>query len=143
MKELIKKYKSFIMYAIFGVLTTVINLICYEILYNHLGVSNIISNVIAWIAAVAFAYITNKIWVFESKSLELKVVLQEIWRFISCRLATGVLDLIIMYIGVDILNGPSTILKIISNIIVIILNYIASKLVIFKNKKEGIKNEKI
>lgn len=143
MKELIKKYKSFIMYAIFGVLTTIINLICYEVLYNHMGVSNIISNIIAWIAAVAFAYITNKIWVFESKSLEIKVVLSEIWKFINCRLATGALDLIIMYIGVDILKGPSTILKIISNIIVIILNYIASKLVIFKNKKEGIKNEKI
>ena len=143
MKELIKKYKSFIMYAIFGILTTIINLICYEVLYNHIGVSNIISNIIAWIAAVAFAYITNKIWVFESKSLEIKVILPEIWKFISCRLATGVLDLIIMYIGVDILSGPSTILKIISNIIVIILNYIASKLVIFKSKKEGIKNEKI
>ena len=141
--ELIKKYKSFIMYAIFGILTTIINLICYEVLYNHIGVSNIISNIIAWIAAVAFAYITNKIWVFESKSLEIKVVLSEIWKFINCRLATGVLDLIIMYIGVDILSGPSTILKIISNIIVIILNYIASKLVIFKSKKEGIKNEKI
>lgn len=136
MKELIKKYKSLIMYAIFGVLTTLINLVCYEMLYNHLNVSNVVSNIIAWIVAVAFAYITNKIWVFESKSLKMNVILPEIWKFISCRLATGVLDLIIMYIGVDILNGPSTILKIVSNIIVIVLNYIASKLVIFKKTRK-------
>lgn len=136
MKELIKKYKSIIMYGIFGVLTTVINLACYEILYNHLNVSNVTSNVIAWIVAVIFAYITNKIWVFESKSLKIKVLLSEIWRFVSCRLATGALDLIIMYIGVDVLNGPAMILKIVSNVVVIILNYIASKLVIFKKSRK-------
>ena len=132
MRELIKKYKSIIMYAIFGVLTTLINIICYEALYTHLHVSNVASTIIAWIVSVIFAYITNKIWVFESKSLKPKKLLSEIWKFISCRLATGALDLGFMYIGVDLLHGPAMILKIISNIIVIILNYVASKLLIFK-----------
>jgi len=136
MKELMKKYKSIITYGIFGVLTTIINIACYEILYNHIHISNVMSNIVAWIIAVAFAYVTNKIWVFESKSLEPKTLLAEIWKFITCRLATGALDLAIMYVGVDMMHGPSTVLKIISNIIVILLNYVASKIIIFKKKEE-------
>lgn len=132
LKELIKKYKSFLMYAVFGILTTLINIVCYGLFYKYLEISNVVSNILAWMVAVTFAYITNKIWVFESKSLQLKTILSETWKFISCRLVTGILDIIIMYIGVDILNGPSIVLKVFSNIIVIILNYVASKLIIFK-----------
>lgn len=135
MKKLITKYKSIITYGIFGVLTTIINIVCYEILYNQAHISNVVSNIIAWVIAVAFAYITNKIWVFESKSLEPKVLLAEIWKFVTCRLATGALDLAIMYVGVDLMHGPAMILKIISNVIVILLNYVASKILIFKKEK--------
>lgn len=135
MKKLIEKYKSIIAYGIFGVLTTVINIACYEVLYSHVHISNVVSNIIAWVIAVAFAYVTNKIWVFESKSLAPKVLLTEIWKFITCRLATGALDLAIMYVGVDLMHGPSMMLKIISNVIVILLNYVASKIIIFKKEK--------
>lgn len=133
-KELIIKYKFIILYGIFGVLTTVINIGVYGVLYSGLGVSNVISNVIAWIISVLFAFITNKLWVFESKSFNFKLFVKELGSFTVCRVATGVLDLGIMFVGVDLLKGPAIILKIASNIIVIILNYVMSKIFVFKKK---------
>lgn len=136
MLELIKKYKPMLMYLIFGVLTTCVNIITYAVCYNYLNISNVISNILAWIFAVLFAFITNKIWVFDSKSTEMKVLIFEIITFFTCRLATGVLDLAIMFVSVDILKLYPIIMKIISNVIVIILNYIASKLLIFKKEEK-------
>lgn len=133
-KDLLKKYKFIILYGIFGVLTTVINIVSYSLLFEVFGISNIVSNIIAWILSVLFAFITNKLWVFDSKSLEFKLFLKELGNFTVCRLATGVLDLGIMFVGVDLLKGPAIILKVISNIIVIILNYVMSKLFVFKKK---------
>ena len=133
-KELIKKYKFIILYGIFGVLTTIINIGVYGLLYSVLDVSNVISNIIAWIVSVLFAFITNKIWVFESKSFDFKILMKELGSFTACRVATGVLDLGIMFVGVDLLKGPAIILKIASNIIVIILNYVMSKIFVFKKK---------
>lgn len=133
-KELLVKYKSFIMYAIFGVLTTLVNLVSYYLFYNLIGISNVPSTIVAWVLAVAFAFITNKLWVFDSKSFDGRTLAHEIPTFFGARLATGILDVVIMYLAVDVLNMNSTIWKLISNIIVIILNYIASKLVIFKKK---------
>lgn len=133
-KELIIKYKFIILYGIFGVLTTVINIGVYGVLYSGLGVSNVISNVIAWVISVLFAFITNKLWVFESKSFNFKLFVKELGSFTVCRVATGVLDLGIMFVGVDLLKGPAIILKITSNIIVIILNYVMSKIFVFKKK---------
>ena len=131
---LLKKHKSFIAYGIFGVLTTIVNIVAYNFSYNHVGLSNTFSNIIAWILAVAFAYVTNKIWVFGSVSWKWDVLKKEIVSFISCRLATGILDIVIMYICVDIMNFNAMLMKIVSNVLVIILNYIFSKLVIFKKK---------
>ncbi len=133
-KDLLKKYKFIILYGIFGVLTTVINIVSYSLLFEVFGISNVVSNIIAWILSVLFAFITNKLWVFDSKSLEFKLFLKELGNFTVCRLATGVLDLGIMFVGVDLLKGPAIILKVISNIIVIILNYVMSKLFVFKKK---------
>ena len=132
--KMIKKYKSFIAYGVFGVLTTIVNIVTYNYCYNHLGISNTLSNIAAWILAVAFAYLTNKVWVFDSKSWKREVLRREILAFISCRLATGILDIIIMYICVDIIGWHALLMKIISNVLVIILNYVFSKLVIFKKK---------
>lgn len=131
-KKLLKKYKFIILYGIFGVLTTIINIVTYALCYDMFNISNVVSNIIAWILSVLFAFITNKIWVFESKCFEFKIFIKELWNFIVCRLATGALDLGIMYVGVDLLKGPALILKIASNIIVIILNYVMSKLFVFK-----------
>ncbi len=130
--ELIKKYKSFIAYAFWGVCTTVINIAVYYLLYSISEIANVPSTVIAWIASVVFAYITNKLFVFDSKSFRLGVVAREIVSFFGCRLLTGVMDIAIMYFAVDVFGLNSMLWKIISNILVIILNYIAGKLIIFK-----------
>lgn len=132
--KLMKKYKSFIAYAIFGVFTTVVNILTYNYCYNNLGMNNTLSNVIAWILAVTFAFLTNKAWVFESTSWRWSVLRREIPAFITCRLATGVMDLVIMYICVDVMKWNAMLMKVLSNILVILLNYVFSKLVIFKKK---------
>ena len=130
--NLLKKYKSFISYIFFGVCTTVINIITYRICYNTLSISNVLSTCIAWVLAVAFAFITNKLWVFDSKSFTSQTLLKEILSFLSCRLLTGVFDVAIMYVAVDVMTWNGTLWKLISNVLVIVLNYVASKLIIFK-----------
>ena len=132
----IKKYESVLLYLIFGVLTTFVNIVVYYILFNHVLLSNILSNGIAWVAAVIFAVITNKIWVFKSKTLEIEQVIKELIAFFSARLSTGLLDMAIMYVGVDLLKVNSIYSKIISGVVVVILNYIFSKLFIFRKNKE-------
>lgn len=132
--EMVKKHKSFIVYGIFGVLTTIVNIVTYNYCYNHLSIGNTLSNIVAWILAVTFAYLTNKVWVFDSKSWKWEVLKREVVAFISCRLATGILDIVIMFVCVDVLGLHALLMKIISNVLVIILNYIFSKLVIFKKK---------
>lgn len=130
----LKEHKSFILYVIFGVLTTVVNMAVYGLCYDILKMSNIVSTVIAWFAAVVLAYATNKVWVFNSKSFALKVILYELATFFSCRILTGILDVAIMYFAVDIMAWNGKLFKLISNVLVIILNFIASKLIIFVKK---------
>ncbi len=130
--SLMKKHKSFILYAVFGVLTTVVNLVIYNLCYYKSGMSNTLSNILAWFFAVAFAYLTNKIWVFESKSWKWNVLRREVSAFFGCRIATGLLDVIIMYVCVDVFGWYAMLMKLISNVLVIVLNYIFSKLLIFK-----------
>lgn len=136
--DLYKKYKETILYLVFGGLTTLVNIATYGILFNMLGIGNVPSNIVAWILSVVFAYITNKLFVFESKSFSPKVLLGEISSFFLCRLATGALDLLIMYYTIDVCgwNRYNLVIKIISNVLVIVLNYIASKVLIFKKKPE-------
>lgn len=134
-REYLEKYRELLLYGIFGVLTTLINIVVYSLCYERLGISNVASNVTAWILSVLFAFVTNKIWVFDSKSTELSVLLKEAASFFGCRLATGLLDLAIMYVTVDVMAWNSMLMKCISNVIVIVVNYIASKLVIFAHKQ--------
>lgn len=127
------KYKAIILYLFFGACSTCINFFAYYLCYNVGKCSNLLSTAVAWLAAVLFAYVTNKLWVFESKSFDGKTLLREVVSFFSCRIATGVLDMIIMYIAVDRLAKNELLWKLLSNLIVIVLNYAASKLVIFKS----------
>ena len=133
-KELWTKYKSLIMYAIFGGLTTVVNMVSYYLSYNVLHIPNVPSTIIAWILAVLFAFITNKLWVFDSPSFDKQTLLHEIPTFFGARLATGILDVVIMYLAVDVAHMNPTVWKLISNVLVIIINYVASKLIIFRKK---------
>lgn len=132
-KNTYRKYRSFILYVFFGGCTTLVNIITYALCARGLAFGTVASNIIAWILSVAFAYLTNRKMVFESKARSVQAVVREMISFISCRLLTGGFDLLIMYVFVDIIGINDLIMKVISNIIVIVLNYIASKLFIFKS----------
>ena len=134
MNQLFKKYQQPILYLFFGVCTTAVNIITYYISAHIVSLSVVLSTCLAWAISVIFAYITNKWWVFESKSLRLKAVVLEFLSFTGCRLFTGACDLLIMFIFVHCLAMNDLFVKIASNVLVVILNYIFSKLIIFKQK---------
>lgn len=135
MIKFLMKYKGVVSYLFFGVCTTMINIISYYICARQLKLSTVVSTVAAWVVSVLFAYITNKLYVFESKSWEKNVVIREMSSFFTCRIMTGALDLVIMLVFVDLVHLYDVGVKIFSNILVVILNYIASKVVVFKHKK--------
>ena len=135
-KELFNKYKEIIMYAIMGILTTIINIIAFTICEKTFGITALISNIIAWVVAVIFAYITNKLFVFESKSFKKEVLIKEIISFTSARIFSLLLEEVIIYIMIDLMNINSLIVKVFSNVVVIVINYILSKLIIFKKKEK-------
>lgn len=134
MNDIYRKYKEQINYIFFGVLTTLVNFVSYFLSYKKFGISNVPSNIIAWILSVVFAFIVNKLWVFESKSWRKEIAIKEFISFVSVRLFTGIFDTTIMYLGVDILKFNEVLVKITSNIIVLITNYIGSKVLIFRKK---------
>lgn len=119
---------------IFGVLTTVVNLISYQACVN-LKINLYVSVVIAWVLSVIFAFVTNKLFVFESKSWKGDVLLKEGSLFVSARLASLLIDLAAMGVMVDVLHIQDMIAKLISNVIVVVVNYIFSKFFIFKKEK--------
>lgn len=120
--------KELFLYVVFGTLTTIVNIVVYFAL-EFIGVNYIISNIIAWFLSVLFAYVTNRIWVFESKSPD---ILKEMVLFFSGRIFSGVLDTALLYLFVDILTLGNTFSKIAVEIIITILNYLLSKLIVFK-----------
>ena len=133
-KKLINKYWDVIPYLFFGVCTTIVNVVVYWFCSHciHLGLN--ISTVIAWVLAVLFAYITNRKWVFKSEAHSAVEIFKEIISFFGCRIATGILDWGCMFLFVKKLKFNDIIIKVLANILVIILNYVASKIIIFKKK---------
>ncbi len=151
-KNLFLKYKELIVYVIFGALTTAVNLASFYILeavFGNNGNSYLINNAIAWLVAVIFAYITNKLFVFESRSWEPKIIGKEITEFFGARIFSFLIEEAGLWLFVDILEfgkisynllgftiTGGLIAKIILSIIVVILNYFFSKFVIFKKKNK-------
>ena len=135
-KELYIKYKEIINYLFFGGCTTVVNFVSYYIPSNLLGIDEIVSNIIAWVVSVLFAYITNKIFVFESKDKDLKKNIKELISFVAAWLLTGALcDIGLFALMVKILKLNDIISKVTTQVIVVVVNYVISKLVIFKKEK--------
>ena len=130
-----KNYKQGILYLFFGALTTAVNIISYYASYNIFKISNVTSTILAWALALLFAFVTNRIFVFESKAKGFKEIIRELLAFFICRLLTGAIDVLIMWISVDIMNWNSMLWKIISNVLVVVLNFLASKLFIFKKAR--------
>ncbi len=133
--QLFKKYKAIIAYLFFGGCTTILNWAVYYLFYNVLNVSNVLSTIIAWFLAVVFAYVTNKKWVFDSKANDTKTIFSELIKFFLARIVTGVLDVAVMWIAVDLCEWNSNIWKLLSNIIVIVANYVFSKFLVFKKNR--------
>ena len=133
-KEMIRKYWDILTYLVFGVLTTVVNYIVYLPVYNVVGLSAAVSNAIAWVAAVAFAYLTNKPFVFKSHDWSKETVIPELTKFVSCRIASGAMETVILLVAVDMLGWNGNIWKLITSVLVVVLNYIGSKLLVFRKK---------
>ena len=125
--------KEAFMYLIFGVLTTAVDYIVALLCFHGAGFGEITSNNIAWLVSVAFAYITNMIFVFESKSFQGRVLFKEIVSFLSARIITLIMADIIIW-GASELNTDFLTAKIVSSVVVIVANYIFSKLIIFRKK---------
>ena len=134
LRSLVEKYWDIVSYLVFGVLTTVVNYVIYLPIYNFCGVSAAVSNVIAWVGAVAFAFLTNKPFVFQSHDWSGKTVIPELTKFISCRLASGILETLILLLTVDCLHWNGNIWKLVTQVLVVIVNYVGSKLLVFRKK---------
>ena len=132
MKTLMARYRDVIVYLVFGVLTTAVNYIVYLPCYNVLGLSGSVSNAIAWVVAVAFAYLTNKPFVFQSHDWSAKTVIPELTKFLGCRIGSGVLETAIIFLTVDLLGWNGNVMKLLTSVLVVVLNYIGSKLLVFK-----------
>ena len=144
-KNLFIKYKEIISYLFWGGMTTLVSWGSYSLfvyLLPESGYRVALANTLSWIAAVLFAFVTNKMWVFGSKSWEPSLVVRELWKFVASRLVTGVIENVgvplLVKIGLNqkLFGIDGLPAKIIISVVVVILNYIFSKLLVFKNKKE-------
>ena len=133
-KALFVKYYYILVYLVFGVLTTVVNYLIYLPCYNLLGLSSSVSNVMAWVVAVAFAYVTNKPFVFHSHDWSRETVIPELTKFIGTRVGSGTLETGILLIAVDWLGMNGNLWKIVTSVLVVIINYVGSKLLVFRKK---------
>lgn len=153
-KEFLKseQFKELVKYLIFGVLTTVVSILSFKLFDVILGERlYLVSNVLSWILAVAFAFVTNKLWVFRSKNTEKKVIFRELFSFVSARIVSLLIEEGGLWLLIEVfslnemapfkvfsfsVNG-NLIAKIIMQVVVVILNYIFSKFFIFKKRNEG------
>lgn len=132
LKNFITDHYDLLIYLIFGVMTTAVNYLVYLPCYNLLQLSASVSNVIAWTAAVIFAYLTNKPYVFKSHDWSAKTVLPELARFLGCRIGSGAAETLILLLTVDVLEWNGNVWKLATSVLVVLLNYVGSKLFVFK-----------
>ncbi len=155
LKSLFKKYREIIMYLFFGVATTAVNWITYILCDIGFELDDTkttliaVSNAIAWVVAVTFAYITNKFLVFESKDRTPRFVIIEALKFFGSRLVSGVFEIglpsALIAIGLNqaVFGIEGAVAKAITSVVVIILNYIFSKLIVFRKKKQPNADENV
>lgn len=133
-KSFLQKNRDVLSYLIFGVLTTLVNYAVYLPVYNLLHLSAAVSNMLSWVVAVAFAYLTNKPFVFQSHDWSRKTVVPELTKFVSCRIASGAMETGILFLTVDLLHWNGNVWKLVTQVLVVVLNYVASKLLVFRKK---------
>ena len=126
-----KKNKEVLLYLLFGFLTTVVSIVSYAVFNVTFEINELVSNVIAWIFAVLFAFVTNKIWVFHAPAYTMKEFVKQMLSFFGGRVATLVIEEIILLMFVTFLAFPSISVKLVAQILVIVLNYVISKFFVF------------
>lgn len=136
--NLFKKYQEIIIYVIVGGLTTVVNFVVFYLCKITIGTNTVlrmnISNFIAWVIAVLFAFVANKLYVFNSKSLEKTLVLKEFSGFVAARVFSLGAEVVIMNVGILMLMIPDMICKLFAQVVIVVMNYFFSKFIIFKKK---------
>ena len=133
--DMYKKYEEGINYLIFGFLAFVLNYVLYVLFAGILDIHHLISTALSWALTVIFAYWTNRKFVFKSKNKDLKSIGEEFASFIGARVATGLMEIVLMFFMVDLANLNEFISKLVCQVLVIVANYFLSKLWIFKEKK--------
>lgn len=133
-RALLEKYRDVIAYLVFGVLTTAVDYLVYLPLYNFCALSATLAGVIAWVASVTFAFLTNKPFVFQSHDWSRKVVWPELTKFLGTRIGTLLLQEVILLVTVDWLHRNGNWMKLIVSVVIVIVNYLGSKLFAFRKK---------
>ena len=130
--------KEIFNYLVFGVLTTLVNYVSYFGATRGLKINYIVANIIAWFISVVFAYVTNKFWVFEDKSLEIKKLVKEVFMFFAARVMSGGVETLMLFVFVKLLGFDDVVIKIVASVFVVIFNYVVSKFFIFNGEKDYI-----
>ena len=130
-----KRYREVLLYLFFGGLTTVISIGSFA-LFCHAGFHALIANVFSWILAVLFAYVTNSIWVFEAKPAGPKELIRQMTGFYGGRVATLLLEEAVLFIGISLLGISALPVKVAAQVLVLIGNYIISKVFVFRKRKD-------
>ncbi len=138
-KKLIIKHRREILYLFFGGVTTLVNFVAYNIFADRIGISNEVSNALSWCVSVAVAFFTNKYFVFESRNEKKGQIFYELVKFVAARLLTGLMDQGTFMLFHTLIGINDYIVKLFSNVLVIVANYFLSKLIIFRKKEK--KNE--
>lgn len=156
LRTLFEKYREIIAYLFWGIMTTLVSWLTFALFSLMLGgvtaqlrmfgltvsAAVLAANILSWICAVLFAFVTNKLWVFDSKSWAARVVWPELLKFLSARAATGIFEIaavpLLAAAGLDqtVFGVEGMLAKAIVTVVVVILNYVFSKLIVFRGKKD-------
>ena len=134
-RALLRKYRELVSYVFWGVMTTTVNYVSYTLLTEVFHVHYMAGTIIAWTVSVLFAYFVNKLFVFQSRDWAWRVALRELWQMVASRLFSLGLEMAIMWFFVDTMHFNHLIVKLAANVVVVIVNYVLSKFIIFKKKQ--------
>lgn len=140
-REFIRKKRTFLTYCFYGFLATLLETGLYSLFYYTFGAPNIFSTITAWILTVIFAFFTNKVFVYRSRVWKARVFLREIAAFFSCRITTGVINAVWMFVFVDVLHFSGVVMKLLAALVVGIVNYTAGLFAVFRKERPAVKEE--
>lgn len=132
--SLLRRHRELVSYVFWGVMTTIVNYAVYFLLVEGLQIYYLAGNIIAWAVSVLFAYFVNKLYVFQSRDWAWRVALRELWQMVASRLFSLALEMGILWLFVDVLLCPHGAVKLAANVVVVVVNYVLSKFIIFKKK---------